>query len=37
MNVPAVRLGRTAAGDRFAFGPLETTVSAMRAAYEALL
>ena len=37
MNVPAVRLGRTAAGDRFAFGPLETTVSAMRQAYEALL
>jgi phosphoribosylformylglycinamidine synthase len=37
MGVPAVRLGRTGAGDRFGFGPVETTISAMRAAYEALL
>jgi phosphoribosylformylglycinamidine synthase len=36
-GVPAVRLGRTAAGERFAFGPVETTVSVMRAAYETLL
>ncbi len=37
IGVPVVRLGRTVAGDRFAFGPVETTVSAMRAAYESLL
>jgi phosphoribosylformylglycinamidine synthase len=37
VGVAAVRLGRTATGDRFAFGPIQTTVAAMRQAYEALL
>jgi phosphoribosylformylglycinamidine synthase len=37
LGVPVVRLGKTAEGDAFTFGPLTTTVSAMRHAYEALL
>jgi hypothetical protein len=35
--VPVTRLGRTAAGDRFAFGPLEATLVELTSAYEALL
>jgi len=36
-GVPAARLGRTVAGDGFAFGPVNTTVGAMTAAWESLI
>ncbi|MBI2764775.1 MAG: phosphoribosylformylglycinamidine synthase subunit PurL [Chloroflexi bacterium] len=36
-GVPVARLGRTAEGDGFRFGPIDTTVAAMREAWEALV
>ena len=33
-GVPVTRLGSTVAGDSFAFGPISTTVSAIREAFE---
>ena len=37
LGVPYAMLGRTVAGDAFRFGPIETTVSEMREAWESLL
>ncbi|MFN0145685.1 MAG: phosphoribosylformylglycinamidine synthase subunit PurL [Dehalococcoidia bacterium] len=37
LGVPAMRLGRTVEGDRFSLGPIETTATAMREAWESLL
>ena len=37
MGVPITRLGRTVEGDRFSRGPLATTVTAMREAWESLV
>jgi len=34
MGVPCTRLGQTEAGDAFTFGPIATTVSALREAFE---
>ncbi len=34
LGVPAVRLGRTVEGDRFSLGPIDSTVTALRDAYE---
>lgn len=37
LGVPAVRLGRVTAEERFSFGPIEATVRELTEAYEALL
>jgi phosphoribosylformylglycinamidine synthase len=37
LGVPVTRLGRTVPGDTFSFGPLRTSVTALRDAYECLL
>jgi phosphoribosylformylglycinamidine synthase len=37
LGVPVTRLGRTVPGDTFSFGPLRTSVTALRDAYESLL
>ena len=37
LGVPVTRLGRTVPGDTFAFGPVRTSVTALRDAFESLL
>jgi phosphoribosylformylglycinamidine synthase len=37
LGVPVTRLGRTVSGDTFSFGPLRTSVTALRDAFESLL
>ncbi len=37
LGVPIARLGRTVPGDTFSFGPLRTSVTALRQAYETLV
>ncbi len=37
LGVPISRLGRTVPGDTFSFGPLRSSVTALRQAYESLL
>lgn len=37
IGISVTRLGETASGDSFSFGPIATTVTAMRSAYESLM